>query len=163
VTLMNGMLKLAAAAVFAALVIGSTVASASVRAQTSLTYLVRNAGLQYVTASGTTDAYPGRLDIGDRIFAKDVLIRSGRVIGYDDEACTVTFDGNDLCHVVAVIKGAGSVDLSWLWVGRNLSRLGPQHFEGVVDGGTGLYVHASGQFLASALPTGELRVSARLR
>src|SRR6516164_10350607 len=63
-----------------------------------VSYDVRNNGIEFVTASGSSNSFPGRLVTGDRIFARDSLLRAGTQIGYDNEVCTVTFDGNDLCH-----------------------------------------------------------------
>jgi hypothetical protein len=104
----------------------------------------------------------GLVEPGDRFVSRDTLLQGSATIGYDNELCTVVFDGNDLCHVVAVLAGKGQVEVSWLWVGRNDSPFGPPHFVGVVDGGTGTFAGASGSFDATTLPDGELRVTAVL-
>ena len=135
---------------------------ASAGAPKMVSYDVRNNGIEFVTASGSSNSFPGRLVTGDRIFARDSLLRAGTQIGYDNEVCTVTFDGNDLCHVAAVIKGKGSIQITWLWIGRNLSQNGPARFAGVIEGGTGAYAKATGQFTASALPNGELQINASI-
>ena len=135
---------------------------ASAGAPKMVSYDVRNNGIEFVTAAGSSTSFPGRLITGDRIFARDSLLRAGTQIGYDNEVCTVTFDGNDLCHVAAVIKGKGSIQITWLWVGRNLSQNGPARFAGVIEGGTGAYAKATGQFTASALPNGELQINASI-
>ena len=128
----------------------------------AFSYVVHNTGVEYVTSAGRTSSFPGRLDTGDQIFARDTLSQGGTRIGYDNEACTVTFDGNDLCRVVSVFPGRGEVEASWLWVGRNASRNGPSRFNGVVDGGTGAFQNARGQFLGTVLPDGTLRFTAQL-
>jgi hypothetical protein len=127
-----------------------------------LSYLVQNTGIEYVTSSGSTGAFPGHLSTGDRIFARDALLRGGARVGYDNEVCTVTFDNNDLCHTMLVLYGKGDLEVTWLWVGRNSSPYGPAHFAGVIDGGTGAYAHASGAFNAAVQPNGTLQVSATL-
>jgi hypothetical protein len=147
------------AAAAAAAAIATSVATAG--APTTLTYVVRNNGTEFVTASGSSSSsFPGRLATGDRIFTRDALLRAGRQVGYDNELCTVTFDANDLCHSLAVIKGKGSIEITWLWVGRNLSENGPARFNGIIDGGTGAYAKATGQFTALVLANGELQFSA---
>jgi len=129
----------------------------------SFSYLVRSAGTEYLTRAGVSATFPGRLETGDQIFGRDVLMRGGSKIGYDNETCTVTFDGNDLCHVLAVFPAVGDVEATWLWVGRNTTHYGPSHFAGVIDGGTGRYANAGGQFEAFALPDGTLRITTTLR
>jgi hypothetical protein len=131
-------------------------------APTTLTFLVQNAGTEYVTASGSTAAFPGHLSTGDRILSRDVLLRGGVRVGYDNEVCTVTFDNNDFCQTVEVLRGQGHLAVTWLWVGRNASATGPAQFSGVIVGGTGAYAHARGAFEATVLPTGLLQVSATL-
>jgi hypothetical protein len=131
-------------------------------APTTLSFLVQNAGTEYVTASGTTAVFPGHLSTGDRIFSRDVLLRGSVRVGYDNEVCTVTFDSNDLCQTVLVLSDKGDLAVTWLWVGRNASATGPAQFSGVIEGGTGVYAHASGVFEARVLPTGLLQVHATL-
>jgi hypothetical protein len=128
---------------------------------TTVSYIVRSTGTEYVTSAGHTAVFPGRLETGDQILGRDDLIAGGVKIGFDNESCTVTFDGNDLCHVVTVLKGKGDVEGTWLWVGRNLSRFGSS-FTGIVDGGTGAFANATGQFTGTVWPDGTLRITARL-
>ena len=132
------------------------------RASGRLSYVVESTGVEYVTAAGSTSVFPGRLNTGDRIFGRDKLVQGDTTIGYDSEACTATFDGNDLCQVVEVFTGKGDVDATWLWVGRNTSAYGPPQFSGVIDGGTGSYVDAKGEFQATVLPTGALQITTNL-
>jgi hypothetical protein len=83
----------------------------------------------------------------------------GKPAGFDNETCTVTFNGNDLCHDVAVLTGRGDIELTYLMVGRNYihTAVGLQHFSGVIDGGTGQFQNAHGAFQASDLPN-EIKV-----
>lgn len=74
----------------------------------------------------------------------------------------MTFDNNDLCQTILVLPGKGQIAATWLWVDRNASLLGPLHFTGVVDGGTGVFANAKGQFSASVLPNGTLTIAATL-
>jgi hypothetical protein len=131
-------------------------------ASTRLTFLVQNNGTAYVTASGLTSVFPGHLRTGDRIFSRDRLLRAGERVGYDNEVCTVTFDNNDFCQTTLVLNGQGDLEVSWLWVGRNASAYGPAHFDGIINGGTGAYAHASGEFEATVLPTGAPQVTVTL-
>ena len=150
---------LAAAVVAGALTAGS---DASTHPSRSLTYIVRNAGTAYLTKTGLSTSFPGTLQTGDQIFARDTLLQGSTKIGYDNETCTVTFDNNDLCRVASVFTGKGETEATWLWINRNSSQYGPSHFTGVIDGGTGSFEHATGQFDATTLPNGTLRITATL-
>lgn len=88
-------------------VVIATVTGAAVWASTALaaaaaptlSFVARNHGLEFVTASGSTSVYPGHLQVGDRIFSRDALVQGTRSVGYDNELCTVTFDNHELCQV----------------------------------------------------------------
>ena len=119
--------------------------------------MVQNKGTEYVTAAGSTSVFPGRLQTGDRILSRDSLLQGARSIGYDNELCTVTFDNNDLCQVMVVLPGKGQIQASWLWI-RWLS-----NFSGVIDGGTGAFADARGQFMSRRLRNGALSITATSR
>jgi len=140
----------------------TTSSEASARSSSSLSYVVHNAGIAYLTKTGLTRSFPGRLQTGDEIFTRDLLFQGSTKVGYDNENCTVTFDNNDVCRVLAVFTGKGDVESTWIWIGRNSSQLGPSHFSGIIVGGTGAFERARGQFDASALPDGTLRITAHL-
>jgi hypothetical protein len=142
----------------------SAVAGAGNRSAPTLTLVLEQGpGPEYISASGTTSTtFPDRLHTGDRIFSNDRLSDGHQQVGYDNEICTVTFNANDLCQVVGYITGKGEFEATWLWIGRNTSFYGPRHFAGVIDGGTGAFANAHGQFDASVLPNGSLRFSASL-
>jgi hypothetical protein len=152
-------LLLAVALAAGALTAGS---EASTHRLSTFTYLVRNAGTAYLTKSGLSTSFPGTLQTGDQIFARDTLLHGSTKIGYDNETCTVTFDNNDLCRVLSVFTGKGEVESTWIWIDRNSSAYGPSQFSGIIDGGTGSFQHANGQFDATALPNGAVRITARL-
>jgi hypothetical protein len=128
-----------------------------------LTVLIQPTEHAFVTQSGTTSFFPGRLNTGDRVFSRDALLAGGGVVGYDNELCTATLDTNDYCQVTLVLSGKGEIQASWLWVGRNASLNGPPSFSGVIDGGTGAYANAHGQFDAKVLSSGQLQLTAALR
>jgi hypothetical protein len=140
----------AVAALFTATAHGDGTAS-------TLTFVVENHGTQYVTAAGSTSVFPGRLQPGDRILTRDSLLQGARSIGYDNELCTVTLENHDLCQVMLVLPGKGQIQASWLWIRW------PSNFTGVIDGGTGAFAHAGGQFTATVLRNGALKITATLR
>jgi hypothetical protein len=140
----------------------TAVTEASTHHTPSLAYIVRNNGTAYLTKTGLGTSFPGKLQTGDQIFARDTLLEGATKVGYDNETCTVTFDNNDLCRVVSVFPGKGEMEASWLWINRNTSDYGPSHFSGIIDGGTGSFAHAHGQFNATALPNGTLEITALL-
>jgi len=157
--------KALVATVIAAFVAGGAVAATAASGAhpaPSFSYIVQNAGTEYLTKSGLTATFPGRLETGDQIFSRDTLLRGSTRIGYDNMTCTVTFDSNDLCHAISVFSGKGDVEATWLWVGRNSSQYGPEHFAGVINGGTGSYRNTRGQFEADVQPNGALKITAKL-
>jgi len=156
------LLVLAAAVGIVAIV--SPAAPAGTRsAPRSTLVLEKGSAPEYISASGTTStSFPDRLNTGDRIFSNDRLSDGHHEVGYDNEICTVTFKANDLCQVVGYITGKGEFEATWLWIGRNTSVYGPRHFSGVIDGGTGAFANAHGQFDAIVAADGSLRFSASL-
>lgn len=146
----------AAAALLASSALGA-------RSRPTFSFVVRTTAIEYLTSSGAGTAFPGRLVTGDRILTSDTDISGNTPVGYDNEICTVTFDGNDLCQAVIVVSGRGDLEATWLWVGRNRSLYGPARFSGVINGGTGSYAGAHGQLDARTLPNGQLRFSAALQ
>jgi hypothetical protein len=122
----------------------------------TLSLVAHNRGLEFITALGSTTAYPGHLQIGDRILARDALTQGNRSVGYDNELCTVTFDNRELCQDTMVLPGEGQLEANWLWTDW------PSGFTGAIDGGTGTFAHAKGQFTATPLVGGALRLTARL-
>jgi hypothetical protein len=144
--------------------IAATAALAGPRAAPSLAFVLEKGSAPvYISASGTTSTtFPGRLNTGDRILSNDRLSDGHHQIGYDNEICTVTFTANDLCQVVGFIAGKGEFEATWLWIGRNTAAYRPRPFSGVIDGGTGAFASARGQFDATVLANGSLRFSAAL-
>jgi hypothetical protein len=122
----------------------------------SLSLVVHNRGLEFVTASGSTPVFPGQLQIGDRIFSRDALMQGTSFVGYDNELCTVTFNNHEFCQVTMVLPGKGQIQASWLWTDW------PSGFTGVIEGGTGNFVHAKGEFTATPLAGGALKLTATL-
>jgi hypothetical protein len=150
---------IAVAALLGLLVSGALAAGKDSR----LTLRVQPAENEFVTQAGTTSTFPGHLSPGDRVLSRDTLLSGGTVVGYDNELCTAVVDNNDYCEVTLVLSGKGQIQVSWLWIGRNGSLYGPPSFSGVIDGGTGAYSSAHGQFDAEVLANGQLQLSAALR
>lgn len=124
--------------------------------------VVHSNGHEYLTATGSSTVFPGRLQTGDRILGRDTLLQGRRAVGYDSELCTVTFDDNALCQVTLVLPGKGQIEATWLYLDRNALQYGPSHFTGLIDGGTGTFADAKGEFSASLLPNGTLKIAATL-
>ena len=122
----------------------------------TLSLVAHNRGLEFITAAGSTTAYPGHLQIGDRILARDTLTQGNRSVGYDDELCTVTFDNQELCQDTMVLPGTGQIEANWLWTDW------PSGFTGVIDGGTGTFARAKGEVTATPLAGGALKLTATL-
>jgi hypothetical protein len=139
----------AAAAVFVSTALGA-------KPTPTLSFVVHNRGLEFVTASGSTSVYSGQLQIGDRIFSRDALTQGTRSVGYDNELCIVTFDNHEVCQAMMVLPGKGQIQASWLWTDW------PSGFTGVIDAGTGTFAHAKGEFTATPLAGGALKLTATL-
>ena len=144
----------AIASVAGAAVFGSTALGAGPKP--TLAFVAYNRGLEFVTASGSTSVYPGKLQIGDRIFARDALMQGTSSVGYDNELCTVTFDSHELCRVTVVLPGQGQIEASWLWTDW------PSGFSGAIDGGTGTFAGARGEFTLTPLAGGGARLTVTL-
>jgi hypothetical protein len=131
--------------------VGLSVAASSALAKPgTLTVVAKGTGTVFVTHRGlVTSKYPGALVTGDRIFSEGREFIAGKAAGFDNEECTVTFNGNDLCHDVAVLTGRGEIELTYLLVGRNHSTSGQKHFSGIIDGDTGEFQDAHGTFQAT--------------
>jgi hypothetical protein len=134
----------------------------SAGAATQMAYDVHSTGVEYATSAGTSTTYPGRLELGDRIFGRDALLERNRTIGYDNGICTVTFDTNVQCEYVEVFAGKGEFSVTWLWIHRTQSAYGPPHFSGIITGGNGAYTGAHGEFHATVLANGDLRVNGQI-
>jgi hypothetical protein len=139
----------AAAAVFVSTALGA-------RPRPALSLVLHNRGLEFVTPSGSTPVYPGHLQVGDRIFSRDALMRGDSYVGYDNELCTVTFDNHELCQATVVLPGKGQIEANWLWTDW------PSGFTGTIDGGTGAFAHAKGEFTTTPLAGGALKLMATL-
>jgi hypothetical protein len=147
-------ISLAVAATAAAVLAASAFGA---KPRPTLSFVVQNRGIAFVTASGSTPVFPGNLQVGDRILARDAVFQGSRSVGYDNELCTVTVDNHFLCQDMLVLPGRGEMQVSWLWIHW------PSNYTGVIDGGTGAFAHASGQFTATVLRSGALRITATLK
>lgn len=118
-----------------------------------------NQGREFLTPAGSSGVFPGRLQPGDRILSRDTLLRrqGGRLVGYDDEVCTMTVDDHFLCQMIAVIRGQGEIHASWLLLHW------PDGFTGVIDGGTGRFANARGTFTYAPESNGSGKITIRLK
>jgi len=120
--------------------------------------------LLFISPSGATSAYPtGPLPAGSRVLGYDTDSQNGRVVGQDFEVCTVSFNLNALCDDMVEFAGQqGNLRVSWTFQWPSTGTTGPQHFDGVVMGGTGSYRNAQGAFHAVAIANNSLRLVAVL-
>jgi hypothetical protein len=143
----------------------STKAAASgtpVHSQT-VTVVAHQTDLAFVTPSGSSSHYPrGPLSPGDRVLDREDLSQQGSTVGSGFEVCTVSFDLNVLCDYVAEMTGAGDLHVTWNFQWPSSGTTGPTAWDGVVDGGTGDYANAVGDFHAQALPTGDINITLRI-
>jgi hypothetical protein len=126
--------------------------------------IVHSTRLAFVTAQGVTTPFPtGPLAPGDRVLGQDDLLQAGRVVGSDDEVCTVDFQLHVLCDDMLSFVGRGDLHATWIVDWPASGAAGPSTFDGVVDGGTGAYRGASGDFHATVESDHDVLIAAAIR
>jgi hypothetical protein len=134
-------------------------AAAPVAGQLTLT--VQLAALQFVTATGPLTGPPtAPLVPGDRIIGQDRVLRGGTLVGHDNEACSVSFNSDVLCQDILILDGQGDVQTSWTFRWPAIGS--PASWDGIIDGGTGIFRAAHGWFHAQAQPGGDTTITATL-
>ena len=152
-----------AAAALGAGAAGITAAQASTHAPGQLTFDLERTALQFFTGTGPITGFPtGPLAPGDRIIGQDRLLQDGVPVGHDDEACTVGFARDVTCQDIAVFDGRGDLQVSWSFRWPATGSTGPASFDGIIDGGTGAFADAHGDYHARTLPNGELQITATI-
>jgi hypothetical protein len=152
----------AAAIIVAGGAAGAATATAQASSQTQgqLTFTVQPADLEFFGNSGPIGPYPtSPLVPGDRIVGQDSILQGGKLVGHDNEECTVSFNGDVLCQDIFRLDGQGDVQASWAlqWPANGGA---PATYEGIIEGGTGRFSTAHGTFHASALAGGGVLVTA---
>ena len=92
---------------------------------------------------------------GDRVIGQDRVLQDGRLVGRDNEACTIAFTRDVLCQDIAILPGRGDLQTSWTFRWPRSGTQGPPSYNGVIDGGTGTFAAADGTFHAHNQPHGE--------
>ena len=157
------LLSLAGIATAGCSVTGAAASSAQDRASERISVVAHQTDLLFVTASGSSSRFPsGPRAPGDRVLGRDDLAQHGSNIGSDYEACTITFGGNVLCDDMIDITDVGQLHVTWTFQWPTSGTTGPSAWNGVVDGGTGAYQNAIGDFQAQVLPNRDIRITADL-
>ena len=133
-------------------------------AATQLSFTTHRTNIAFITAANGVVPYPtGPLSAGDRIVLSDDLLQGGTTVGSDYGVCTVTFDANAVCDVIATFTDQGQVHASYMlqWP-SSADSAGPTAFDGIIDGGTLAFQDAHGSFHADALPNGDYRFTATI-
>jgi hypothetical protein len=168
---MTASLKKAALAVAAAAGVGltgcgTTMAAAHTTAahgSQTISAVIHRTNLVFVTPSGSSTPYPtGPVVPGDRVLGRDDLLQHGSTIGSDFEVCTASFGLHVLCDDMVDITNVGELHVTWMFQWPSSGTSGPSVWDGVVDGGTGNYANASGDFHARALPSGDDSITLRI-
>lgn len=152
-----------AATALGAAAAGVATAQASAGTAGQLTFDLQPTALRFFTSTGPITGFPaGPLAPGDRVIGQDRLLQDGVLAGHDDEACTVGFAGDVVCQDIAVFDGRGDVQAGWSFRWPAAGNHGPASFDGIIDGGTGAFADARGDYHAQALPNGDLQITATL-
>ena len=130
--------------------------SANAPAPRQLTVLLQRTALRFFGNSGPIP-FPGKtspLGPGDRVIGQGRILQGGRLVGRDNEACTIAFTRDVLCQDIAVLPDRGDLQTSWTfrWPATGQP---PASFDGIIDGGTGAFAAADGTFHAQNQPNGE--------
>ena len=142
---------------------GAAAAQASAGPPGQLTFDLQLTALQFFTSTGPISGFPaGPLAPGDRVIGQDLLLQDGSPVGHGDEVCTVGFAREVVCQDIVVFDGRGDVQASWSVRWPATGNRGPARFDGIIDGGTGAFRDAHGDYHAQALPNGDLQITATL-
>jgi len=157
--------SVALGALAAVAVAGGAAAAATARAEAPaagpLTLTVHQGALQFVSNTGPITGFPtAPLVPGDRIIGQDRILEGGTPAGHDNEACTVSFNRDVLCQDIIILDGQGDVQASWTF--RWPATGSPASWDGIIDGGTGIFRAAHGWFHAQAQPGGDTTITATL-
>ena len=139
----------------AGLIVATTSAAS---ADIEISFTTHTTNLEFITAAGASLTPPGPLVPGDRIIVRDQDSEGSTVSGYDEFACTVTFNDDELCDGVASVTGVGDISVTFLERGGAGSN-SPSVFDGAITGGTFGYRNAHGSFHAVVLPNGDNQVT----
>ena len=109
--------SVAVGALAALAVTGGAAAAAAAQAAAPaapLTLTAQLTALQFFTSTGPITGLPtAPLVPGDRIVGQDRILQGGRPAGHDNEACTVSFNGDVLCQDIMILDGQGDLQASW--------------------------------------------------
>ncbi len=142
---------------------GVAAAQASAGTPGQLTFDLQPTARQFFSSTGPITGFPtSPLAPGDRIIGQDRVLEGGVLAGHDNEVCTVAFAGDVLCQDIAIFDGRGDVQASWSFRWPATGTRGPASFDGIIDGGTGAFAAAHGTFHATALPDGDLQITAAI-
>jgi hypothetical protein len=146
----------AAAAQASAHTVNATAAQAAAPLPRQLTVLSQLTSIGFFSNSGPIKGWPTKpLVPGDRIIGQDRILQHGAPAGHDNEACTVSFHQDVLCQDIVILNGQGDVQASWTLQWPPNGHHGPTTFDGIIDGGTGIFAAAHGTFHAQAQRNGE--------
>jgi hypothetical protein len=74
----------------------------------------------------------------------------------------VSFNRDVLCQDIVILDGRGDLQASWTFQWPAAVTTGPSNFDGIIEGGTGQFQSSHGSFHATALPNGDLDITADL-
>ena len=146
----------AAAAQASAHTVNAAAAQRATPAPRQLTVVSQLTSIRFFSNSGPIKGWPTKpLVPGNRIIGQDRILQHGVRVGHDNEACTVSFHQDVLCQDIVILNGQGDLQASWTVQWPASGNGGPPTFDGIIDGGTGIFAAAHGTFHAQTRPNGE--------
>ena len=132
---------------------GVAAAQAEAHAPSRFSFESQLTAIQFFGTTGPIVGFPTKpLVPGDRIIGQD------RIVGHDNEVCSVSFNRDVLCADIVRFDGRGDLQASWTVQWPATGSSGPSSFDGVVDGGTLPFQSAHGSFHAAVMSNGDLEV-----
>jgi hypothetical protein len=122
-----------------------------------ITLVVHGTDHEFIAASGASTPYPtGPLAPGDRVVGRDQdFSQTGSPIGTDYEVCTASFDLHVLCNDTIDEPNVGQLHVTWMFQWPTSGTTGPSAWSGAVEGGTGAFKDAIGDYQAQAQSNGD--------
>jgi hypothetical protein len=146
-------------ALLVALVVGGgvvvAVTATQAGASSEFTAVGHITNVEFVTAKGASLAPSGALVPGDRLVIRADILQNGAVVGYSEDACTVTFNDDVLCDGIDAFTNRGNLHFSGLLRGAVGPSGIPKVFDLIVDGGTFAFHNAHGSAHVVVLSNGD--------
>jgi hypothetical protein len=141
------------------LLVGTAVAVAATASQagasSEFTVVSHTTNVEFITSGGASLVPSLPFVPGDRLVERADLTENGAPVGFENAACTVTFNDNVVCDEIWAFTNKGDLQLSTLVRGAAGPSGPPAVADLIVEGGTFAFRNAHGSAHAVRLPNGD--------